>query len=68
MKTLMISQKVFARFTRIYNKHMTSKPVIGHDVSALQFTNKINNKIVVSCKYEKIGSSVIKTFFYNRIK
>ena len=67
MKKLQINRKVYGRFIRRYSDKLECYSVLGDQVSGMQWTDK-NNKIVISCCYEKIAGIVSKSFFYNRIK
>ena len=66
MKIITISEQLYKRFMRRYNKLLTDHAIESYSISAIQWINK-DNKIVISCKYEKIGGIVSKSFFYNRI-
>ena len=60
MKTKIISENLYKRFMRRYNKLLTNHVIDSHSVSGIQWVNK-DNKIVISCKYEKIAGIVSKS-------
>ena len=63
-----IPYKTYARFLRRYQYPvLDSIPILGNDVSGMQYVDK-DKTIIISLLYEKINGQVVKSYYYNRRK